>query len=81
MKKTRTAGIISKTFINVVACLRKGREPTEPQWKSDEMGLQVALAWKEQVAIGWKNFIKGRISKRWGKIQHKYYKVKFCVIF
>ena len=74
LKKTRTAGVISETFKNCLQALREGKEPVEPAWKGDEMGQLGSQAWREQTAIGWSHWARGRISVTWRVMQERYYR-------
>ena len=73
MARTHTCGIISNAFREVLGALRDGREPREPRWRDDAEGQLGKEAWGEQRRIGWSNLAKGRLSKKWGRIQQRYY--------
>ena len=49
--------------------VQSDNDPAE--WKPNN--LQIAEAYRDQTIIGWHNFLKGRLSKKWGTIlQHQY---------
>ena len=45
--------------------------------RDDRIGRHLQLAILDQARIGWINFLKGRISKHWGKAQGIYYSEAF----
>ena len=74
--RLKTATVICDAFSAILGSLR--RRTGQPQLASyfeSEMGTMVQDAWKEQEAIGWDNILKGRLNKKWGYAQAKYYQL------
>ena len=74
--RLKTATVICDAFSAILGYLR--RRTGQPQLTSyfeTELGTMVRDAWKEQEAIGWENILKGRLSKKWGYVQAKYYQL------
>eukprot|EP00957_Ditylum_brightwellii_P003622 274278-Ditylum_brightwellii.AAC.1 len=44
-----------------------------PSIHCDNLGHNLSLALEEQADIGWKNFVKGRVSEWWVKLQQIFY--------
>ena len=72
LRKLKTAPIITTVLIYKINQWFGNTGDRPPQIPDDEVGLQLSLAIEEQADIGWENFMKGRVSKKWGE-RHKYY--------
>ena len=74
MKKSKTAGIIYRMLTIIIEACCVNMEPTELEYKRDAIGTLIHQAWDEQKQIGWFNLLKGRLSKKWGEAQEKFYR-------
>ena len=51
-----------------------GQHPPTPEFPCTVLGETARKAWSDQASLGWINFAKGRLCKKWGEAQALYYK-------
>ena len=69
LRKLKTAPIITTVLIYKINQWFGNTGNKPPQIPDDKVGLQLGSALEEQAGIGWENFMKGRVSTKWGETQ------------
>ena len=69
IRKLRTNQTVAAAFYRILEGLMQDEVPQAPIFPETEIGLLAKAAWKEQEALGWSNVVKGRLSKKWGRLR------------
>ena len=69
LKKAKTMPVMERTITDILIKLRT-KKTINPNDYPNIRGLRAAV--KDQVKIGWNNFVLGRWSKKWQRVQQRY---------
>ena len=75
MKKSLTHPVLQVIIIKAMKIWLKGDSPSAQDitLENEEYEDEIIQAHTNQHAIGWNNFVKERLSKRWSEIQQSHY--------